>query len=317
MPESEQGGGEVAAEVDRLVRETRPGPDDGITVAFLGEVGSGRTVVAALVKHTLSTRWVQGNGGWWDALMVSGHDEINSTIRDMKSGLFPPPTVKDGYPVLRMELHRMKGPPSKIGLVLRDISGENYFERLSRSPPLSDIDGLLAELLKGDGAYIAHAAKYVLMIDCEKSDGWDTDEPRAVNMLRTIHAIKKRLNCLDSHGRIMSPVALVFTKADALPPAHSAKQASDLAGMYRDLGSTRRILHSGPLAYFKVQASADGRRTGRDKGGGPGGRGHDGGDGPREDDADDEVAPPARLAVPLSYSHRAYYSLITWLVDAR
>lgn len=315
VSESEQSGGEEAAEVDRLIRETKPGPNAGSTIAFLGEVGSGKTVVSALLKHTLSTRWVPGSGGQWDALMVSGHDEINDTIRDMKAGRFPPPTVKDDYPALMIDLHRMKGPPSKIRLALRDISGENYFEYLSGSAP-HDADGLLSELLKGDGAYIVHATTYALMIDCKKVDDWDTDKPRAVNMLNTLYAIKQRLNCLDPNGRIMNPIALVFTKADTLPSDHASKPALALAEMYNDLWSSLRVRHAGPLGCFRVETSTIGARSGQgeDDGSGEQGRSAESGE---DDTSGQGQGQDARLAVPLLYSSRAYDDLITWLVDPR
>ena len=316
MSESEQDAGDTATEVDRLARETRPDYDAEKTIAFLGEVGSGKTVVAALLKHTLSTKWVPGSGGRWDSLMVSGHDEINNTIRDMKGGQFPPPTVKDDYPALRIDLHRMKGPPSKIGLILRDISGENYVDYMSESSDI-DVDALLLELLKGEGAYIAHATTYVLMIDCEKVNDWDTDGPHAVNMLNRLYAIKRRLNCLDPSGRLMNPIALVFTKADTLPSNYAQKSARDLAGMYHDLASSLRIRHSGPLACFKVLVKTVDAYSGQGDydNESEGGQDVDSG-GSSEDGAGDRES-DACLAVPLDYSNKVYYNLITWLVDTR
>ena len=324
-PGGEESGGEPNPEVDRLLRETGP-QGTGKTIAFLGEAGAGRTVVAALLKHTLSTKWVPGSNGRWDALTVSGHDEINGAIRGMKGGLFPSPTVKDDYPALRIDLHRMRDAPSKIALMLRGIPGESYFERLSGSPP-DGIDGPLLELLRGDGAYIAHATAYILMISCEDAGEWDTDKPRAVNAIKAIHAIKERMHCLDPDGRFMAPVALVFTKGDTLPAEHAQKPARDLAGVYRDLASTLRLTHSGPLACFKVQVATRGASLGQGSGG-PGGRGplqragsdardHGEGEGDEGDEGDEEPAPAARPAVPLSYSHRAYQKLVTWLVEPR
>ena len=320
----EESSDEPNPEVDRLIHETKPRPGVDKTVAFLGEVGAGKTVVAALLKHTLSTKWVSGSNGRWDALMVSGHDEINETIRSMKDGLFPSPTVKDDYPALRIDLHRMRDAPSKIGLMLRDISGESYFEHLSGSPP-DGVDELLMELLQGGGSYIAHATAYILMISCEDADKWDTDKPRAVNAIKAIHAIKGRMNCLDPNGRFMAPIALVFTKGDTLPAEHAQKQAHELAGMYPDLASTLRITHSGPLVHFKVQVMTTNTHLEQDDNGTGGhDRRRQAGSGARDpddaqpgEDDDDEQAPAARLAVPLTYSRNAYYKLITWLVDPR
>ena len=176
-----------ASDVDRLVRETEQEYDGRDTIAFVGEVGAGKTVVAALVRHTLSTRWVPRSRGRWEAQMVSGHDEINETIRRMKRGSFPPPTLKGDYPRLKINIHRMKGMPATLEMVLRDMSGEDYSGRLSKSNDddnNGDIDEQVVEMLKGDGAYLVHATKYVLMIDCEGIDEWETDKPRAVNAIR-------------------------------------------------------------------------------------------------------------------------------------
>lgn len=320
----EESSGDPNLEVDRLIHETHPPPDVDRTIAFLGEVGAGKTVVATLLKHTLSTKWVPGSNGRWDALMVSGHDEINETIRSMKGGLFPSPTVKGDYPSLRIDLHRMKDAPSKIGLMLRDISGESYFEHLSGSPP-NGIDEMLMELLQGNGSYIAHATSYILMISCEDAKDWDTDKPRAVNAIKAIHAIKTRMHCLDPDGCFMAPVALVFTKGDTLPAELAQKPAHELADVYPDLASTLRVTHSGPRAYFKVQVMTSNAHSAQD-GSGPGGhnlRRQASSDARDPDDdrpgegGDDEQAPAARLAVPLNYSSGAYLKIISWLVNPR
>ena len=325
MAQGEEGsGGDPNPEVDRLIHETRPPPGVDKTIAFLGEVGAGKTVVAALLKHTLSTKWVPSSNGRWDALIVSGHDEINDTIRSMKVRLFPSPTVKGDYPSLRINLHRMKDAPSKIGLMLRDISGESYFEHLSGSPP-NGIDEMLMELLQGNGSYIAHATSYILMISCEDEKDWDTDKPRAVNAIKAIHAIKTRMHCLDPDGRFMAPVALVFTKGDTLPAELAQKPAHELAGRYPDLASTLRITHSGPRAYFKVHvmtgdarsAQDDNRPDGHNLRQQAGSDARDPDDDGPDNGGDDEQAPAARLAVPLSYSSGAYLKIISWLVNPR
>lgn len=319
-----QGSVELNPEVDRLINETRQWHGAEKPIAFLGEVGAGKTVVAALLKHTISTRWVPSRKGRWDALMVSGHDEINETIRTMKRGLFPSPTVKDDYPALVIEMHRMQGAASKIGLKLRDISGESYFGYLSGSPP-DNIDDLLIDLLQGGGSYIAHAKAYVLMISCEDADEWETDKPHAVNAIETIHAIQNRMNRLDHNDRFTTPVALVFTKGDTLPAEHAGKSPRSLAHMYHDLDSTLRIRHSGPLACFKVHVKTDGAHFEQDGDGlndgdrllqsGPGA--HDPEDTEPGGDGDSDPPPSLRLAVPLDYSYNMYYKLITWLVDPR
>ena len=316
-----------AADVDQFIRETKQQYDGRETIAFVGEVGAGKTVVAALVKHTLSTRWVPRSKGRWEAQMVSGHDEINETIRRMKRGAFPPATMKDEYPSLMINIHRMKGMPGMVEIVLRDMSGEDYAGHLSESDS-GGIDGQLAEMLKGNGAYLVHATKYVLMIDCEGIDEWETDEPKAVNAIKKIHEIKKRINHVDGKNRFINPLAIVFTKADTLPEQYAQKSAKDLASEYYDLMSWLRVAHAGPRSYFKVFATTSKERPDEleeeegyeeeeeteEEGYEEEGAGETEEEGYEEDESDDASI---YLAVPLDYSIEEYEKLITWLVSAR
>ena len=338
-----------ASSVDRLIYKTKQQYDGKNTIAFVGQVGAGKTVVAAFVKHTLSTRWVPRSKGKWEAQMVSGHDEMNETIRCMKRGSFPPATMKDNYPRLEINIHRMKGIPAKIEMVLRDMSGEDYSGHLSESAD-DDTDRQMVNMLKGHGAYLIHATRYVLMIDCEGIDDWDTDKPKAVNAIKKIFELKKRTNRIDSKNRFTDPLAIVFTKADTLPALHAQKSAEELAREYYDLMSSLQASHSGPRAYFKVSAKTteerpenegeecreygegeegeDGEEEGEEYEEGEDGEEEgeeyeEGEDGEEEGEEyeegeEEESADPCRyLAVPLEYSIEEYERLITWLISAR
>ncbi len=314
-----------ASSVDSLIRETLQEYDGRDTIAFVGDVGAGKTVVAALVTHTLSTRWVPRSRGRWDAQTVSGHDEINETIRRMKRGSFPPPTVKNDYPSLRINIHRMKGMSATLEMVLRDMPGEDCSGHLSESADDDDdIDGQVAEMLNSNGAYLVHATKYVLMIDCEGIGDWDTDKPKAVNAIKMIRKIKERIDRIDSTNRFTDPLAIVFTKTDALPEQDAQRSAKDLAGKYPDLMSCLRVSHSGPRSFFKVFAKTTEERPDDDD------EEYEDGDGEeyeddeesKDDDAeaaeDDEPADPGDyLVIPLEYSIEEYERLITWLVSTR
>ena len=307
---------EAAANTDRLIRETRKQYEGRDVTALLGTTGAGKTVATALIKHTLSTKWIPNSKGRWEAQMDSGHDDVNKIIRKMQEGYFPSPTLKDSYPRLAISIHRMINGPRIVELVLHDMSGENYRDYLTE-PGSANVDEMLSDLLAGDAAYIAHAAKYVLMIDCEEVDHWNTDKPQAVNTLKKIIEIKKRMNFVDRDGRLMSPIGLVFTKADMLSNDRAKKKAATLALEYPDLMSSLRISHSGPLAYFKVHtrvADDDDSLDARvDASTNPGGDGRSGEGGSGEAQAE----PEKRLAVPLDYSVSEYHKLISWLVDTR
>ena len=324
-PEQHAEGAECgASSVDSLIRETLQEYDGRDTIAFVGDAGAGRTVVAALVKHTLSTRWVPRSRGRWEAQTVSGHDEINETIRRMRRGSFPSPTMKSDYPSLKINIHRMKGMPATLEMVLRDMPGEDCSGHLSESADDDDdIDGQVAEMLNSNGAYLVHATKYVLMIDCEGIGDWDTGKPKAVNAIKMIHKIKERINRTDSTNRLTDPLAIVFTKADALPEQDAQKSAKDLASKYPDLMSWLRVSHSGPRSFFKVFAKTTEERPEDDEEyEDDDGEEYEDGEESKDDDAeaaeDNEPADPGNyLVVPLEYSIEEYERLLTWLVSTR
>lgn len=102
------GNGEAAANADRLIRETRGRYEGRDVTALLGTTGAGKTVATALIKHTLSARWIPNSRGRWEAQMDSGHDDINRIIRKMQEGYFPSPALKGSYP--RLAIVRKKMP---------------------------------------------------------------------------------------------------------------------------------------------------------------------------------------------------------------
>ena len=272
--------------VDRLIRETRPSRSYERKVAFLGGAGAGRTVLAALLKHTLATMWVPGSRGRWDAVAPSGHDEINEAIRGMRSGLFPSTAAKSRYPALGIDMHRMTGAPGVVSLALRDAHGKSRLETLS-GPHAGGIGGQLAGLLGDGGSHVAHAAAYAIVISCEDADGRAAASgQRAAAAIRTIRAIKGRMGLLDHAGRFAAPVALVFTKADALSPGLAQAPVRRLADAYPGIVEALMVCQSGPLACFKVHAGT---------GGGTG-----------------QIAPAALL----QHARRACFKLISWLADA-
>ena len=299
--------------VDKLICETRQEYAGRKTIAFLGEAGAGRTVAAALVRHTLSTRWVPRSRRRWEAQAVSGHDEINDMMRRMKRGSFPPDAVKGNCPSLRINMYHMKGMTSKIEMVMRDMPGKDYSDRLAACAPGS-ADELVWGLLEGGWSNLVHATQYVLVIDCEDMCGWDADKPGAVSTLGRICEIKKRIGCVDSGDRFAAPLAIVFTKADTLPARLAQGPADALARKYPDLMPSLRACHAGPLSCFKVGASTV-KKDDAGAGAEGGGRGDEAA---AHADCERAETGPAgsnrRLATPLAYSVREYERLITWLV---
>lgn len=238
-------------QLEQLIEKTRPQFTEKNIVAFLGEVSSGKTVVSALLKYTLSTSWIPKSNGKWEAVVSSGYDEINEIIREMKKGVFPSATPKKNYPKLVIDVYSMEGKPVKIELALHDMSGENYASLLSK--PYTDEEGRLIDILSTDGAYLAYAKKYVIMIDCEKKSLWDTDPSNVAPMLSSIRKIKRLIHHTDSDEQIHSAIAIIFTKSDRLSPEDKKRTAEDLMKDYPELQSSLNINHDRvSLGFYKV-----------------------------------------------------------------
>lgn len=291
----------ASADVDRMMQGAKPSADRE-TVAFLGPTSSGKAVVAALVKHTLSTSWVSQSGGVWEARTESGHGEIDDAIMDIKQGRFPPAAIKDAYPPLKIGIYRMKGHPLRTVMTIRDTPGEDYYVKLAAHKGSDDINGLIADLLMNGGAHIVHATKYVLMIDCAETGWRGADVPQAVNTLNAIHRIKRRVDSTDVDGQIMAPIALAFTKADALPGAYKDLAARDLADKCRGLVPSLQAIHRGTPACFKLHV--------RVSSGCPRGQSHN-----VANDAacPEQPMPRSRTVFGIDYSACEYYRLIDWV----
>lgn len=242
--------------LEQLIEKTRTEFQDGQNrVAFLGEVSSGKTVVAALFNYTLSKSWIPKTNGKWEAVPISGQDEINDIVRKMKKGEFAGVTPGGNYPKLVVGIYNMEGTPTKYELTLHDMSGENYSEYLT-DPAYGSIEERLLEILSNDSAYLAYAKKYVIMIDCEKRDEWDTDISKVAAMISKIREIKQKIHNFDKNEKLHVHIAILFTKADLLSEDEQTKTARELAKEYPSLISSLNVNHDKEhLEFFKVSVS--------------------------------------------------------------
>ena len=242
--------------LEQLIDQTRNEHQPKNIIAFLGNVSTGKTVVSALVKYTLTRLWIPRSNGRWDAMVSSGSEEINEILRKMKKGEFPSATPGENYPELGIDIFRMEGPPDRFNLKLHDIPGENYSDLLT-DQSYSNIGDRLKHILNGRGAYLAYAKKYAIMIDCGKKGEWDTDIEKVALMISKIREIKQIIHNFGAYEKIRNPVAIVFTKADRLSEEDKTKSAEELAREYHELYSSLRANHDLKLVkFFKVSVSS-------------------------------------------------------------
>ena len=69
--------------LEQAIERTREQFTDKDTVAFLGTVDSGKTVISALLFYHLSRSWVPKSKGKWEAVPSSGDEAFNQIIRDI------------------------------------------------------------------------------------------------------------------------------------------------------------------------------------------------------------------------------------------
>jgi len=242
--------------LEQLIERTRPEYNEKNNVAFLGKVSSGKTVVAALLKYTLSKSWIPNSKGKWEMVPSSGYDEINELLRNMKKGFFVPVTPKENYPKLVLDLYHMEGKPVKFELTLHDMSGENFSDLLTDTS-YSNVDERLIDILSGDGAYLAYAKQYIILINCEEKEDWDTDIAKVAPMISTLREIKKKIHNFESNEPLHTPIAIIFTKSDQLTGGDENKSPEELSKDYPDLVSSLRINHDQKhLGFFKVFVSS-------------------------------------------------------------
>ena len=242
--------------IEDRIAEMRPDGKDSKVVAFIGDSGCGKTVVSALLKHALSKHFIPNSKGEWEAVPSSGYEFINSVISEMKKGKFPDQTLEEDYPKLIIDVYHTKGNTTKIKLVLRDMSGENYTKLLSTENPNFEeqINALLDDPEKN--VYIIFAKIYVILIDCSQKDDWDADPSYITSTISKLKEFKEKIHHYEEDKKINNPIAIIFTKADRLKETDQIKTAKELMKEYPGLESSLNINQDGSRGFFKVSVDS-------------------------------------------------------------
>lgn len=242
--------------LEQIIEKTKLEHEGQHKIAFIGKVESGKTVMTALLKYALTSKWIPDSNEKWHAITSSGHDEINEILRNMKRGMYTSPTPEVNYPKLIIDVHDMRGQPTKINLILHDMSGENYIKFLT-DPKYASIDERLLSILNGGGSYLAYANKYVIMVDCSKKEFWDIDDAKVAPMIGTLKKIKERIGDQLPNEKFHTPLAIVFTKTDTLPEDDQNKSAKELAEEYHELiDSLKYHCDMNVVEFFKMHVSS-------------------------------------------------------------
>ena len=205
---------------------------DKNTVAFIGRPKSGKTVATALLKYTLTEYWDPKRTGIHGSV-IKGNDYLNEILGDMRNGDYPGVTPRREKPEVRIKLRNIKGNTADWMVVINDMSGEDVIALLS-TDKYNTAEERIGKILEINMPHLLFASKYVILVDCEGKDSWGWDGDGVASAVNNLVELKKTLpdECPSKFS-----VAVMFTKADTLPPKQKNLVAKDILGLYRELSS--------------------------------------------------------------------------------
>ena len=227
---------------------------DKVTVAFLGDRFSGKTVHCALIKDVLAKYLNRYTNGEYIGVATEGSDRMNKIIEKLYNGKFPAGTLpSDPKPTILDVFSRSGG--SKMQIVLRDMAGEQRWkllgqemdvdERLEKIFEAAPIDGKRYGLL----THLIFAKIYIIVIDCSKINKWPSEQAYIKDTILHLFEIKERIGDT-MNSRMHSPIAIVFSKYDTLPEEQK-KSAKELMDQLPEVVNILEVYHRGNIGYFK------------------------------------------------------------------
>ena len=233
-------------------------------IAFIGKVRFGKTVVSTLMYDVLSNTFLREYRKSYDVRPIKGYDDIVKLHSKMLKGRFPGGTLPETKSEIVVELSTKTAPVGKIDLFLRDASGEDLRNVLFTT--YDNPDQLLELILTkhkkpnepiGPLSYLIFAKLYVILIDCSKFEEWRSEQTEFSRLVNCILDIKNRMG-KTTNGKIIDPIAIVFTKSDLLTKyiAEGKLKKETLANdLLKNelplLHSTLNRCHAGKLACFQ------------------------------------------------------------------
>lgn len=215
-------------------------------IAFLGSVGSGRTVVAALLVDCLTTHWSDGTRAV-SSVITQGEKRINDAIHDLMNCRYPAAT-KDGENTTVITI----GDPSRsaeYSVMLHDMPSEDFVGKLTNNE--GDMASMF-DLIRNMGQeHLIFAKKYVIVVDCSRVDTWDTDSARLATALLRIMEVRRYV--YETDKKIDVPVAVVITKTDTLPEEWAQqKSVVEILDKYQRLMSSMYVSYEADkVCFFK------------------------------------------------------------------
>jgi len=287
-------------------------------LGILGPPKCGKTVVAALLHHSIVNNFIQKNPNY--TLKVNdGIDFLKKTSLIIRSGEFPIKTPESDINEVEMILTQQKASSLPIQFKIYDIAGEVYDELFGEeSLPEQELAYRILSHEKskteqfGPMSFIMFCNIYVFMIDCQKFREWGELSFEYMKILNSITKLKKLTG--EGDGKMITNlIGIMFTKYDMLDEKNRMANPKNLLKthmreFYEQLNSTVQ----GDIEYFKmhidIQRNPDNSpkvveetKTITEEG--------EGG----ETKSKTIIEKKFLVKIPLSYSEKEYNRFISWI----
>lgn len=282
-------------------------------VAFVGNTGSGKTVLGTMLKDAIYTHFIPKHKDEFSFNLIKGNDvldEVEDYLFSQK--IFPPETEPGTRSEMVFEVARTQLLGRKINIRIRDISGEDYKlafygDDVPQETRVNDVLTLKKEKTDSYGpfSFLIFAKLYVILIDCSKFREWKTIQTRQSQMLNSILAFKKILGETED-DKFVTPLAIILTKTDTLKAGIEESPEHMLEKYMPQFYHTLSYVHTGKRKYFSmfIEAEKKGETTQQPES--------------SFQELTNATIPQTatkKLTDPLSYSSGEFVKFILWIID--
>lgn len=232
-------------------------------MAFVGNPGSGKTVVGTLLKDAIYSHFVKQHGDEFGFNLVKGSDILEETEEYIfNQKVFPPETDPGTQSELKFEITR-KGPMGgKIIIQIKDLSGEDFLKVFlgDDHEPTARVNNILTDKEKtepyGPFSFLIFAKLYAIAIDCAEFPHWKNIDTRHAQLLNSILGFKKVLGETEN-DQFTTPLAIILTKTDTLKNGIEGSAEEMVKNNLPQFYHTLNLIHSGKRKFFELFIESD------------------------------------------------------------
>ncbi len=175
--------------------------------AIVGYTGGGKTTFITLFVYA---------AGFIDEIsqfsftLESVSEVLRNAIKSLLSGEWPSGTLETELRTqTSITLSKKSGlRTKKVNLRINDAAGETWRRLAEEGETPQALRNLISTMPQV--SYLAWTSGYIIMVDCDRYSEWITEQFNYLNILKAIYY-------LNGKKKVSKPVAIIFTKFDAMP----------------------------------------------------------------------------------------------------